>query len=70
MLEMTLREYLDQSQIVPAFADTEESRRKYLSRSTFWLHLGIFLIVLGFFLQVFASPTVYALAKPYLPKIL
>jgi hypothetical protein len=60
MLELTISEYLGGNQFIPAFQGTEDSRKKYLSRSTYWLNLGVVLILLGFLLQVIASPTVFA----------
>ena len=61
MLEMTLGKYLDGEQFIPSFRNTEESRKKRLERATVFLHIGMILIVLGFLLQVLASPSVLAL---------
>jgi hypothetical protein len=59
--EVTTAALLDPSQNVPHFVNLDKQRDKYFKKMGRWTALGLGVVVLGFLLQLIASPSVWKL---------
>jgi len=50
--ELTTQANLSNSQVVPVFTGLEQSREKELKKSSIWVRVGLWIIAVGFVLQV------------------